>query len=63
MAKRHLPADLGRLTAKQTARLEPDIGGSPFTFVTLAPTNKGATPGWHRTMTLDYDIVLGASWC
>ena len=44
---------------EQTARLEPDTGGSTFTFVTLAPTPKGATPGWHRTMTLDYDIVLG----
>lgn len=44
---------------EQTARLEPEIGGSTFTFVNLAPTPKGATPGWHRTMTLDYDIVLG----
>jgi hypothetical protein len=38
-------------------QLEPEIGGSTFTFVTLTPTPKGATPGWHRTMTLDYDIV------
>jgi len=40
-------------------QLEPALGGSTFTFVTLAPTPRGATPGWHRTETLDYDIVLG----
>jgi quercetin dioxygenase-like cupin family protein len=40
-------------------QLEPELGGSTFTFVTLAPTPKGATPGWHRTVTIDYDIVLG----
>jgi len=40
-------------------QLEPALGGSSFHFVTLPPTAKGAKPGWHRTMTLDYNILLG----
>jgi hypothetical protein len=39
--------------------LEPALGGSSFHFVTLPPSKKGAKPGWHRTMTLDYNILLG----
>jgi quercetin dioxygenase-like cupin family protein len=40
-------------------QLEPALGGSSFHFVTLPPSQKGARPGWHRTMTLDYNILLG----
>jgi hypothetical protein len=40
-------------------QLEPSPGGSSFHFVTLPPTPRGARPGWHRTMTLDYNILLG----
>jgi quercetin dioxygenase-like cupin family protein len=40
-------------------QLEPALGGSSFHFVTLPPTAAGAKPGWHRTMTLDYNILLG----
>jgi hypothetical protein len=40
-------------------QLEPALGGSSFHFVTLPPSPKGAKPGWHRTMTLDYNILLG----
>jgi quercetin dioxygenase-like cupin family protein len=40
-------------------QLEPALGGSSFTFVTLPPTPKGAKPGWHRTTTLDFNILLG----
>jgi len=40
-------------------QLEPALGGSSFHFVTLPPTPAGAKPGWHRTMTLDYNILLG----
>jgi hypothetical protein len=39
--------------------LEPALGGSSFHFVTLPPTPAGAKPGWHRTMTLDYNILMG----
>lgn len=40
-------------------QLEPALGGSSFHFVTLPPTPKGAKPGWHRTETLDYNILMG----
>jgi hypothetical protein len=40
-------------------QLEPALGGSSFHFVTLPPTPAGAKPGWHRTVTLDYNILLG----
>lgn len=40
-------------------QLEPVPGGSSFHFVTLPPTPAGAKPGWHRTETLDYNILLG----
>ena len=40
-------------------QLEPALGGSSFHFVTLPPTPRDAKPGWHRTMTLDYNILLG----
>lgn len=40
-------------------QLEPALGGSSFHFVTLPPTPRGARPGWHRTETLDYNILMG----
>jgi quercetin dioxygenase-like cupin family protein len=40
-------------------QLEPVLGGSSLNFVTLPPTPAGAKPGWHRTETLDYNILLG----
>lgn len=40
-------------------QLEPVPGGSSFHFVTLPPTPPGAKPGWHRTETLDYNILMG----
>jgi len=48
-----------RIMATDAPQLEPSIGGSSFHFVTLPPTPKGAKPGWHRTTTLDYNILLG----
>jgi quercetin dioxygenase-like cupin family protein len=50
------PTTLMKTDAPQ---LEPSLGGSSFHFVTLPPTPKGAKPGWHRTETLDYNILLG----
>jgi quercetin dioxygenase-like cupin family protein len=47
------------LMATDAPQLEPSLGGSSFHFVTLPPTPKGAKPGWHRTETLDYNILLG----
>ena len=42
-----------------TPQLEPALGGSSLNFTMLPPTPAGARPGWHRTMTLDYNILLG----
>jgi naringenin degradation protein FdeH len=47
------------LMTTDAPQLEPSLGGSSFHFVTLPPTPKGAKPGWHRTETLDYNILLG----
>jgi hypothetical protein len=48
-----------RIMPTDAPQLEPSIGGSSFHFVTLPPTPAGAKPGWHRTTTLDYNILLG----
>jgi quercetin dioxygenase-like cupin family protein len=56
------PAPAGepqKILPTDAPQLEPSLGGSSFTFVTLPPTPRGAKPGWHRTMTLDYNILLG----
>ena len=56
------PAPAGepqKILPTDAPQLEPALGGSSFTFVTLPPTPRGAKPGWHRTMTLDYNILLG----
>jgi quercetin dioxygenase-like cupin family protein len=47
------------IMATTSQQLEPALGGSILNFVTLPPTPAGAKPGWHRTMTLDYNILLG----
>jgi quercetin dioxygenase-like cupin family protein len=48
-----------KIMATTSQPLEPALGGSSLNFVTLPPTPAGAKPGWHRTMTLDYNIMLG----
>ena len=48
-----------KIMPTDSPQLEPALGGSSFHFVTLPPTPAGAKPGWHRTMTLDYNILLG----
>jgi len=56
------PAPAGepqKIMPTDAPQLEPALGGSSFTFVTLPPTPAGAKPGWHSTMTLDYNILLG----
>jgi quercetin dioxygenase-like cupin family protein len=40
-------------------RLEPEVGGASFQFVTLPPTPPEAPLGWHRTETVDINILLG----
>jgi quercetin dioxygenase-like cupin family protein len=56
------PAPAGepqKIMPTDAPQLEPALGGSSFHFVTLPPTPAGAKPGWHRTLTLDYNILLG----
>src|SRR5438067_1344068 len=48
-----------KIMATDAPQLEPVLGGSSFHFVTLPPTRRDAKPGWHRTETLDYNILLG----
>ena len=40
------------------AQLEPSPGGSSFHFVSLPPWKPDTKPLWHRTTTLDYNILL-----
>ena len=42
-------------------RLEPEVGGASFQFVTLPPTRPDAPLGWHRTETVDINILLGGT--
>lgn len=54
------PADEAKAVRPTDApQLEPALGGSSFHFVTLPPSPKGGKPGWHRTETLDYNILMG----
>ena len=39
--------------------LEPEVGGANFVFVTLPPTLPDAELGWHRTETVDINVLLG----
>lgn len=40
-------------------QLEPEVGGANFHFVTLPPTPPDAPLGWHRTETVDINVLLG----
>ena len=47
------------LRSTDAPRLEPAVGGASFVFVTLPPTAPDAEPGWHRTETVDINVLLG----
>ena len=40
-------------------RLEPEVGGASFQFVTLPPSAPDGPLGWHRTETVDINVLLG----
>ena len=40
-------------------QIEPEIGGANFQFVALPPTSEESPPVWHRTETVDINILLG----
>ena len=50
------PRELKPTDAQQ---LEPEVGGANFVFVTLPPTPPDAELGWHRTETVDINVLLG----
>ena len=47
------------LRSTDSPRLEPEMGGASFVFVTLPPTRADAELGWHRTETVDINVLLG----
>ena len=47
------------LRPTDSPRLEPEVGGASFVFVTLPPTRPDAELGWHRTETVDINVLLG----
>ena len=47
------------LKPTDSQRLEPEVGGANFVFVTLPPTPPDAELGWHRTETVDINVLLG----
>ena len=51
-----VPRELYRTDSPQ---LEPAVGGANFQFVTLPPTPPDAPLGWHRTETVDMNVLLG----
>ena len=50
------PRELKPTDAEQ---LEPEVGGANFVFVELPPTPPDAELGWHRTETVDINVLLG----
>ncbi|MCY4028918.1 MAG: cupin domain-containing protein [Acidobacteria bacterium] len=47
------------LLPTDSPQLEPAVGGANFHFVTLPPTPPDAPLGWHRTETVDMNVLLG----
>lgn len=54
------PEDRPRdLLPTDSPQLEPAVGGANFVFVTLPPTLSNAELFWHRTETVDINVLLG----
>ena len=54
------PEDTPRnLLPTDSPQLEPAVGGANFVFVTLPPTMSNAELFWHRTETVDINVLLG----
>ena len=50
--------ELKKVLPTDQPQLEPSPGGSSFHFVSLPPSKPDTKPLWHRTTTLDYNILL-----
>ena len=40
-------------------QIEPEVGGANFHFVTLQPSTEESPPVWHRSETVDINVLLG----
>ena len=40
-------------------QIEPELGGANFHFVTLQPSTEESPPVWHRSETVDINVLLG----
>ena len=40
-------------------QIEPEVGGANFQFVALPPSTDESPPVWHRTETVDINVLLG----
>ena len=52
------PNELKKILPTDQPNLEPAKGGCSLTYVQLPPLKPGAKPLWHRTQTLDFNILL-----
>lgn len=52
------PNELKAILAGDSPNLEPVKGGCSLTYVQLPPGRPGSKPVWHRTQTLDFNILL-----
>jgi mannose-6-phosphate isomerase-like protein (cupin superfamily) len=47
-----------RIRSAETINLDVRPGGSELMFWTVPPSTSAAKPTWHRTESLDYDMIL-----
>jgi len=52
------PGDSEALMPSTMPRLDPPLGGSSSTYVHFPPHKPDTKPTWHRTMTIDYNILV-----
>ena len=52
------PGEMKTFLPTDMPQIEPALGGSSFHYVVLPPHRSDTKPVWHRTLTLDYNILL-----
>src|SRR5262245_19176810 len=51
------PGEMKTFLPTDMPQIEPALGGSSFHYVVLPPHRADTKPVWHRTLTLDYNIL------